>query len=151
MLADGLQKNISKTFFAHAYGYTDLLHSHYQCYFIQYHTDDKFTLYQSLCVFLNNCCVSCTVIKCNDVIYSVWIESLSHITGVYFYFVLSVTEELESLLDVWAVHFQLHISKTEINVLSLSYTDTVHASTDSLYLVHALIRVMCRKIILILC
>lgn len=117
----------------------------------QYHTDDKFTLYQSLCVFLNNCCVSCTVIKCNDVIYSVWIESLSHITGVYFYFVLSVTEELESLLDVWAVHFQLHISKTEINVLSLSYTDTVHASTDSLYLVHALIRVMCRKIILILC
>lgn len=72
--------------------------------------------------------------KYNFVIYSVWIliwESLTHITDVYFYFVLSVTEELESLLDVWAIHSQLHISKTEINVLSLSYTDTVHASTYS--------------------
>lgn len=87
-------------------------------------------------------------------IYSVWIyiwESLTHITGVYFYFVLSVTEELESLLDVWAIHSQLHISKTEINVLSLSYTDTVYASTDSLHLVHAPVTVMWRKIILILC
>lgn len=72
--------------------------------------------------------------KCNDVIYSVWIhiwESLTHITGVYFYFVLSVTEELESLLDEWAIHSQLHISKTEINVLSFLHNTCFHSFTVS--------------------
>jgi len=38
--------------------------------------------------------------KCNDVIYSVWIhilESLTHITSAYFYFVLSAEEHGESV------------------------------------------------------
>lgn len=36
------------------------------------------------------------------------LREFDHITGIYFYFVLS--EELESLLDVRAIPSQLHIS-----------------------------------------